>query len=593
MSQTLPIAIADLELTLADNVFEGDLTATLSESTDEDGVTLPTGLYGLTIDKDLRSKKEYILCTVTGTAITAVQSLTKQGANTGTGFLKDHRAGAKVTLTDWILLKRMLNNLNGTTGFDSGTHLGYDGAPTGLTGNEFATVNYVLSVVSGGTVTFDQQVLTNQTLGETISVNDVVYFKGADSRWWKADADLTATFDELELGISKTAGAAAASATIARSGPVSGFVGLTSGSKYYLSNTAGGISTSAGTNSVYIGTALSTTVLLLDSRAAEMPTAGEKDALAGTAGTPSSSNKYITQDGMADGSSSPSQTTQNATVALGQADTSGLNNKVAQSFVAVESILKSVSLYKSANTGTFTGTVTVSIQADSSGSPSGVALATKTITNALYSAYTVGDFAVLFSSELAITPGSTYWIVVETSTADSANRPNLGTNSAGGYASGAVKARNATDGWFSVPTIDLYFKVGEGFSTKALAGDSSGFIPAAARKTSIKVGVFTGAASFVHGLGKVPSYIELTRADASTVQGGMSVGWYDVANNAYAVTAFNYNEGTAATSVSDTTGVLYPLAANGNLGTVITVTAIDENVVILSASTTGAYKVIG
>lgn len=297
MSQTLLKILADFDTQLAAPVSIGDTTATLVSATDDDGVTLPTGLYGLTIDAG-NSSKEYIVCTVTSTAITAVYSISRQGVSTS-GFARGHRRGAKVTLTDWAILSRMLNNLNGTTGFDSGTNLGYDGSPTGLTGNQFATVNYVLSVVNGGTVTFDQQIVGNQTSGESLAINDLVYFKESDQKWYKVDADLTTTFDQLQLGFNKTtAGASGVTIQVAISGPVSGFTSLTAGSKYYASNTAGSITTTPGTYSVFIGWALNTTQILFNPIMKTLPTQNEKSAMAGgsTFGTPSSTNKFITQD---------------------------------------------------------------------------------------------------------------------------------------------------------------------------------------------------------------------------------------------------------------------------------------------------------
>lgn len=278
MSTSLLRLVADLDLSLSAQVFAGNTTATLNDDVDGDNVSLPSGLYGFTISLG-ENDKEYIIATVSGTALTGIISISKQGAST-TGFSKYHRAGATVTITDWAILKRILDNLNGTTGFDSGTNLGYDGAPAGLTGNQFATVNYVLSVVNGGTVTFDRQVIANQTLGETITANDIVYFKEADQRWWKADADLTATFVQVKLGVALSSGVAGGSSSIAISGPVSTFSGLTPGSKYYISNTAGAVTTSAvQTTTVFVGWALSATSLLFSPQEIYRPTATEKAIL--------------------------------------------------------------------------------------------------------------------------------------------------------------------------------------------------------------------------------------------------------------------------------------------------------------------------
>lgn len=298
MTQTLLKLAADFTVQLTSPVAIGDTTATLTSNVDDDNVALPDGLYGLTIDAG-QSNKEYIICTLTGSAVSAVQSVTRQGVATS-GFTKAHRRGAKVTITDWAILSRILNNLTGTTGFNSDAPLGYDGAPSSLTGNQFATVNYVLSVVTGGPVTFSTQSLSTQTSGEALAVNDIVYFKESDAKWYKCDADTAATVNDVQIGINQTtAGGADQPVTIVISGPASGFSGLTAGAKYYVSNTAGAISTSAGTTPAFIGYALSTTVILFSPVPYNLPNTGQKQALAGGGylGTPSSTNKFITETG--------------------------------------------------------------------------------------------------------------------------------------------------------------------------------------------------------------------------------------------------------------------------------------------------------
>lgn len=475
MSTKLATIIADFSTQLTVQVAVGGVTASILSATDSDGVALPAGRYFFTINPT-NSSKEHISCDLSGTSLTNIKSVSRQGVET-TGFARLHRVGASVIISDFAHIKFMDDLLAGVTQFNSSVNLGYDGAPTALAGNQFATVTYVLGVVSGGTVTFDQQIVGNQVAGETLIVNDLVYFKESDQRWWKADADLTATFDQLQLGITKTAGSAGGTIQVAISGPVSGFSGLTAGSKYYLSNTAGGITTIPGTYSVFIGWALTTTTLLFNPVLKTLPTQKEKDALAGSQGTPSSTNKYTTQDNVSSESSDQSQTTQNATVEVGEADATLKKNKIGQSFIPTKTKISAVKLYKSANTGTFTGTVTVSLQADSSGSPSGVALATVTLSNAVYLALTTGEFTAKFSTEYAgLVPGSLYWIVIETSTSDNANHPNLGTNSAGGYSSGSVKFKNITDGWVAIATIDLYFKTIEGQVSQIVQTGTDGTI---------------------------------------------------------------------------------------------------------------------
>lgn len=173
-----------------------------------------------------------------------------------------------------------------------------------------------------------------------------------------------------------------------------------------------------------------------------------------------------------------SQLTQNATTKVGEANATTKQNKLAQSFTTTVTRMKGVILYKSADTGSFTGTVTIALQANSSGSPSGSNLASITLSNANWLRIPVGAFEVPFSAEYdSLTISTLYWIVISTSTSDNSNHPNLGTNSAGGYASGSAKYNNTTDGWVAIATIDLYFSTIIGTIGAALIGDSSGRLP--------------------------------------------------------------------------------------------------------------------
>lgn len=153
-----------------------------------------------------------------------------------------------------------------------------------------------------------------------------------------------------------------------------------------------------------------------------------------------------------------SQTTQNSSVAVGEQDVTTKYNKIAQSFIVGQTNITGVKLYKTANTGAFTGTVTVSLLSDVAGNPSNI-LATVTIPNATYNALPVGEFEALFGTAYnSAVVGTKYWIYVETSTSDTSNHPNLGMNISGGYTSGSVKYYATADGWTDIATIDLYFK---------------------------------------------------------------------------------------------------------------------------------------
>lgn len=251
-----------------------------------------------------------------------------------------------------------------------------------------------------------------------------------------------------------------------------------------------------------------------------IPTQGENDAMAGTVGTPSSTNKYVTSQARYTTETDQSQATQDAVTTVGTASTTSLRNKIAQSFIPTSISIKGAKLYKTADTGSFTGTVTVTLQADTAGSPSGTALATAVLTNAQWLLIAVGEFPLLFGTEYAtLTIGSTYWLVVATSTSDTANHPNLGIITASAYANGILKYNNATDGWVTT-TTDLYFKTLFGI-TGAVAGlDSTGRVPVNASQYALVALDTTQSAQVINSSGTVTAFsITLPPGFFSTTSG--------------------------------------------------------------------------
>lgn len=282
MTQTLSKnIIADFETQLAVKMAVGATTGTLVSATDDDGVALPTGTYFLTLDKG-NSKKEYIKCTLTGTALTSVYSISRQGALTS-GTAREHRVGANVIISDFAGLSKINDLLTGVTSFDSGTPLKYDGQPTLSDATAIPTVQYVLDTVNGGTVSFSSQTFTG-IAGEDLVEGDIVYFKESDQKWWKSDADVTATFDQVQLAVNQAIALTDAGCTVLVSGIADNFSGLTAGTKYYLSNTAGGVtSSSLQTTTVFIGVATNTTSIKFFPQTIYWPTKLEKDAITGLA----------------------------------------------------------------------------------------------------------------------------------------------------------------------------------------------------------------------------------------------------------------------------------------------------------------------
>ena len=229
----------------------------------------------------------------------------------------------------------------------------------------------------------------------------------------------------------------------------------------------------------------------------QLPTADEKAALAGTSGSPSTLNKYITEDDVEEDGLDQTQTTQDADVNCGEADATTKYNAIAQSFVADKTSIAGVKLWKEADDGAFTGTVTVDLLSDGGGDVPVAApvLATVTLSNVAWLALSdSAEFTATFGSAYSATIGTKYWIKISTSTADNTNFINIGTNSAGGYSTGSVKFYNVTDDWTAIATIDLYFKTMTTLNSKVVRADSSGKID--------------------------EDYLQMTTADATTLTDG-------------------------------------------------------------------------
>ena len=100
------------------------------------------------------------------------------------------------------------------------------------------------------------------TGGETISVasNPIpVYVKDADGECYKTDASFNDERIHSFVGFAVTDVADTTAFALQHLGVVSGFTGLDLGAEYYLSDTPGAISTTAGTYKKLIGIAISAT----------------------------------------------------------------------------------------------------------------------------------------------------------------------------------------------------------------------------------------------------------------------------------------------------------------------------------------------
>lgn len=150
MTTKLATILADFTTNLATAITIGGTTATLQSATDDDGVALPAGVYFFTIDGE-NSSKEHFVCTLSGTSLTAISSISRQGVQTS-GAVRSHRIGATVSLTDFAHILYINDLVKGTTLFNSLVKLGYDGDPGIAVGdlNYFATVRYVNGVAVAG-----------------------------------------------------------------------------------------------------------------------------------------------------------------------------------------------------------------------------------------------------------------------------------------------------------------------------------------------------------------------------------------------------------------------------------------------------------
>lgn len=346
--------------------------------------------------------------------------------------------------------------------------------PVGAT--DIANKQYVLSVVNGGPVSFASVILPGNA-GETVAAGNVLYLNGADNEWYKADADNDYSV-ETTFGVAQGSGTNGNTITdgVLIYGVDDNQSGLTTGQPYYISTSAGGIVTPSPSKSYFVGNAISATSVVVEF-GKNVVTDGEKDALPGSQGLPATGNKYVTQDNTSASATLQSQSTFSATFNVGEASTTGNQNRLAQKFTATRTKIRGVFLRKKADTATFTGTVTVSLQADTAGSPSGSALATVTLTNAQYVSITTdSEIPAMFSSQYnSLVAGTDYWIVIETSTADTLNHPNLGGRSAGG-GTNTLKYFNATDSWVSFPLSDLYYRTIEGGASQAAVTGTDGRI---------------------------------------------------------------------------------------------------------------------
>lgn len=298
-----------LQTTLRGSLSTTGTSFTVQKFVDSKGVELAypdfNGNFVVVIEQG--TQIEIILCdgiTQSGSDDTAVISVATNGRHlnpqspyTGGSTGLQFTSGATVRVTNDPYTMSRLANIDRTNTFSllQTFTLAPQSSADAVASNELVRKSQLDSAVLG--TLSSAPVVVPAVAGETVAVDQLVYFKASDSRWWLADADTASTVENVILGITRGAGTAGVEITngvtilgehIASSAI---FVADTA---YYASNTAGGFSASAGTKEVSLGQARTTTKIYFAPRYNQTITEDEQDALVGF-GTPSSSNKYLTQ----------------------------------------------------------------------------------------------------------------------------------------------------------------------------------------------------------------------------------------------------------------------------------------------------------
>ena len=294
----------------------GATSIILNSMTDIDGNPLTmSGTFGSigfgTLDPGSGTSEEQI--SFTGLVNNANGTVTLTGVcNIGftypytstSGLLKTHVGGAKFIISntsgfyDKLTSKSDDETITGLWDFPSGVNNPTIGsntyvAPTAQT--QIATKGYV-DAVATGTTTYDANVVAG-IAGENLTIGNSVYLNTSDGKWYKTDASNASKSQGVILGIAQATASSAASVNILISGLDKNQSGLVAGTTYYLSNTPGAISAVAGSFSVVVGECETvTSQLLVQPRFTQIPTQSEKAAMAGTVGTPSATNLFVTNN---------------------------------------------------------------------------------------------------------------------------------------------------------------------------------------------------------------------------------------------------------------------------------------------------------
>lgn len=254
----LPEGVAIFQTSLASAIQGSSTEMTLVQNSIRGGGSL-SGYNCFTIDIG-SSESEYVCGTVSGTSVTGLErGLSPEDGVTQVATLKfAHRRGASVQITDFPLIQRLRDQVDGDSTFDN--VISYAPGVTPVGSDDIADVGYVLSTITGTSSLVLDELAVPGNAGETFATGSVLYFQENDQEWYKLDVDIDSHFVDREIGMANGAG----SNGVAIPGGVTirGLFttsNLTAGANYFASSTAG--ATSTATTSQPLGVARSTTQL--------------------------------------------------------------------------------------------------------------------------------------------------------------------------------------------------------------------------------------------------------------------------------------------------------------------------------------------
>lgn len=161
---------------------------------------------------------------------------------------------------------------------------------------QFATKAYVDAAATGGATT--GKLIVSGIAGEVVAAGNFVYLDTTDNEWKLTDANSASTSQNVFLGIAQGAGTNGnvISGGVLILGRDDNQTGMSQGDIMYLSDTAGAISSTPGTINIPVGIAVDSNSIDIQFNYSRLLSKDQQDALAGTSGTPSSSNKFVTND---------------------------------------------------------------------------------------------------------------------------------------------------------------------------------------------------------------------------------------------------------------------------------------------------------